>query len=582
MWRQSETDLDEGGELTKWCQKSPGNKAIPARWGATAGILALAVNPKWKFRITPLARSTRWLLADERNSKWIKSAFLLTAVIYLIFIGVAELGPINYYGNDVLLQLDGGWRIFNGQIPYRDFYLGLGPLEYSITAAGMLLTHGGPRALALGNVAFGIAVGIWGWLLLRRRMAVIPALAAVAWLILTATSPSPLGSEYLSSAMIYNRHGWALLAIVLVECTFSSQRSRFLGGVSSGIALILMAFLKLSFFGVAFLLVLPTLPLKREEMRRCWGILTGIAVTVAAFSFYLRFAVSAFLVDMGLTIQARSGKLSYVAAIAEIPRSPVLVTVAIFSVIVALLVTGGKLCQRNGVTLILLGFIVVATAPLLRRCNFGEKGYQLTALWVITLLGSLVAAYPRAREKAVILTVIALGLGSIAADFFQNAENMVTLVQYQVPSVQSKGVTMAGQGMEHLRFYGSSGGELSGDNGRLYVADVNDGVALLTGWSSPKETVLTLGFHNPFPYLLRRKPAWGGGTWFLWGDNFPETHLLEASLMFGDAALIMVPHYPSSHQGSDEKIEQAYHAYLSQHFSFVASSQSWSLYRRKE
>jgi len=64
-------------------------------------------------------------------------------------------------------------------------------------------------------------------------------------------------------------------------------------------------------------------------------------------------------------------------------------------------------------------------------------------------------------------------------------------------------------------------------------------------------------------------------------DNFSEAHPRQASLMFGDAALIMVPHYPSSHQESDEKIEQAYHSYLLQHFSFVASSQSWSLYRRK-
>jgi len=141
---------------------------------------------------------------------------------------------------------------------------------------------------------------------------------------------------------------------------------------------------------------------------------------------------------------------------------------------------------------------------------------------------------------------------------------------------------MAGQGLEHLRFYDDKDNSSTGDNGRSYVADVNEGTALLTRWSSPEETVLTLGFHNPFPYLLRRKPARGGSTWFLWGDNLPQTNLLEANVVFGDAALIMVPHYASSHQVSDKLIEQAYHAYLFQHFSFVASSPSWSLYRRKK
>jgi hypothetical protein len=527
--------------------------------------------------------SIRWLLAGEQDSKWLKLAFFLTVAIYLIFVGVTELGPINRYGNDVLIQLDGGWRIFNGQVPYRDFYLGMGPLDYSIVAAGMLLTHGGPGALAISSAAFGIAVGLWGWLLSRSRMAVIPALAAVAWLILTASSPAPLGnSSSLSSAMIYNRHGWALLAIVLIECAFSSRRCRFWGGVSSGIALILLAFLKLSFFGVAFLLLLATLPLRREELRRGWGILTGIAVTVAIFSLYLHFAVFAFLADMGLTIQARSGRLSYGLVISEIARSPILITLAIFSVVVAQLVTGGRLRQRNGVTLILLGFIVTATAPFLRQCNAGETGYQLTAFWVIVLLGCLIAAYPRAQEKTAILAVLALGLGSVAAEFFQDAESVLYLAYYQLPSVQSKGVAMAGQGMNRLRFYDSRYGQSNGDNGRSYVAVVNDGTALLTRWSSPQETVLALGFHNPFPYLLRRKPAKGGSTWMHLDDNFSEAHPRQASLMFGDAALIMVPHYPSSHQESDEKIEQAYHSYLLQHFSFVASSQSWSLYRRKQ
>jgi hypothetical protein len=109
---------------------------------------------------------------------------------------------------------------------------------------------------------------------------------------------------------------------------------------------------------------------------------------------------------------------------------------------------------------------------------------------------------------------------------------------------------------------------------------VNDGLALLARSSTPNETVLTLGFHNPFSYILRRKPAEGGSIFLLLGNSIAKTHLLEASRVFGNADLIMVPHYPSSHQRSDADIEEAYHAYLSQHFTFVASSQWWSLYRR--
>ena len=51
--------------------------------------------------------------------------------------------------------------------------------------------------------------------------------------------------------MISNRLGYALLAVLLVECAFGEQRNRFWGGVSSGAIVVLLLFLKLNFFGAA-------------------------------------------------------------------------------------------------------------------------------------------------------------------------------------------------------------------------------------------------------------------------------------------------------------------------------------------
>jgi hypothetical protein len=134
----------------------------------------------------------KWLLVGERETRWLRWVFVLAAALYFIFIGLAETGPVNEFGHDVIVLLDGGWRVLSGQIPYRDFYLALGPLEFMITAFGMLLTRGSTQGIAVGNAIFGITVGLWGWLLSRRRMPVVPALIVAAWLILTATSPTPL------------------------------------------------------------------------------------------------------------------------------------------------------------------------------------------------------------------------------------------------------------------------------------------------------------------------------------------------------------------------------------------------------
>ena len=101
--------------------------------------------------------------------------------------------------------------------------------------------------------------------------------------------------------MIYNRLGYALLAIVLVECAFLHERRKFWGGVSGGAIVVLLLFLKLNFLRAAVLLLLATAPLRREELGRWWGILAGAGAEFAMFCLYLRFALKAFSADMWLS-----------------------------------------------------------------------------------------------------------------------------------------------------------------------------------------------------------------------------------------------------------------------------------------
>src|SRR5580658_1810551 len=120
-------------------------------------------------------RLVNWLDIGDKRSRWLQWAFAVVAALYIVFVAIAQTGPITRYGHDVFLFLDGGWRILNGQMPYRDFNLPLGPLEYLIITGGMLLTNASPQGIAIGNAAVGLTVGIWGWFLSRRRMPVIPA-----------------------------------------------------------------------------------------------------------------------------------------------------------------------------------------------------------------------------------------------------------------------------------------------------------------------------------------------------------------------------------------------------------------------
>ena len=176
----------------------------------------------------------------------------------------------------------------------------------------MFLAKGDARGIAIGIAAFGFAIGLWGWILSRRRLPALFGLLVTAWLVLTSTSPTPLGFDprFLSCAMIYNRQGYALLGLILVECAFAEEKNRFWGGVSSGTALALLIFLKLNFFGVGVLMLLITVPLTRVGLLRIWGVLAGAASTFLAFLLYPRFSIGAFVSDMSFNIRARGSSLS--------------------------------------------------------------------------------------------------------------------------------------------------------------------------------------------------------------------------------------------------------------------------------
>jgi hypothetical protein len=136
--------------------------------------------------------------------------------------------------------------------------------------------------------------------------------------------------------------------------------------------------------------------------------------------------------------------------------------------------------------------------------------------------------------------------------------------------------------MQRLKFYDLPGDPsiASYDNGHYLVDNVEDGIALLEKNSAQNESVFGIGYRNPFSYVLRRKPAFGGSTLLQIDYNFSEKRPLDADQVFGDADLIMLPNYPSGIEPSNAAIVAIYRPYLQEHFVFVASSQWWSLYRR--
>ena len=115
-----------------------------------------------------------------------------------------------------------------GQIPHRDFASAWGPLFFLIQAAGLTISGMRPAGLGYATALFGAAVALWTYLAARTRMAAALACALGIYAVLLITAPFPLGFNPLafSYAMAYNRYGYALLGIILVECGLQAFRRR--------------------------------------------------------------------------------------------------------------------------------------------------------------------------------------------------------------------------------------------------------------------------------------------------------------------------------------------------------------------
>ena len=250
--------------------------------------------------------------------------------------------------------------------------------------------------------------------------------------------------------MIYNRHGYAILGLILIECAFSYERSRFWGGVSSGAAVILLAFLKLNFFFAGLLLIFATLAVRPVESRRLRGLLAGAGFMLIVFLAILRSAIIPFLLDMRYAIQSRIGGVGIGATLRLGLASIEILTALSLTLIAIMLIRRDRDWRAFAGRLVLLCLAMVAGSLVLRRTDYGESGYCLAVLWVIVLIVELTRAYPAAKEKIAISAAVLLGLGGVFIQFGHEAATFQTLLHYQLPSRQGSRHRSAGNAADGL------------------------------------------------------------------------------------------------------------------------------------
>jgi hypothetical protein len=471
------------------------------------------------------------------------------------------------YTQDAFSMLDGAWRVLNGQRPHLDFYTGLGPVTYLMTAAGVVIAAGNAVGLAYGQALFGCVAGLWAYLLCQRRMRNVATVLVCIVIVLMAIVPNTIGSspQGVTPATTYNRCGYALVALLMIEAMASRQagrkRDEFLGGISTGVVLGILLFLKISFFLGAGLLIVALAPLRKQTKERWYGIGAAFGLTVLAFACYLRFDLAAMYNDLRTVAHTKHVMLGgYLARDIVINAFPLLLFAHLISR------TEASRWNRNAVRIAALGVCLAGFFLLLTSWQF--YSLPLNSIMAILLLDRAVPESTQVKPAPGLRFSLLL-LGSFFALIYIGSE--ATGLNYALWQKLN--------GTPHTNFTAPA---LAGFNSTVehdYVEYVNEGCDLLKLQRRPDDTVLSLNFTNPFSFALGMKPPAEGTTWLQYGNDFDD-HGPPAERIFGDASLVMLPKIFSDGTLPDT-LPRIYGPFLKQHYALAAESPNWWLYRRK-
>ena len=515
-------------------------------------------------------------------------------LILAVCAGTAFIGAVHtrIYGHDIFILLDSGWRVENGQRPAVDYSPGTGELLPLLMAAGLKLAHNSVRGIGYASALLGAVVGLWNYAIARNRMSWISASLISLLLTLIAVAPYPLGllPNMFSHAMIYNRYGYALLGMVVVESFQRTQRDgdkRLWGSVSTGIISAALLFLKPSYGLVALVFAAYSVLLDRRNWWRPAGILLGFAAGILAMIAWLRFDFEAVFNTFRLLAAAKSSSLSlWEIRWAIVKGLPDFAALALLVVFVGVIRSSKESIARS-FSFLAVAILVMLGGALLLATNAQAGGYPLNAVLAILLVEQgLAAAKNSGIATAGFLSadtvVLLVGLLCFVPDLLANAGGLGSaILESRRNPPPSEVARFQSANLSSLLLFDVPFGTDADyrSNGRVYVTYVNDGMDLIRRVSKSAETVFTLDIFNPFPYALLRAPAPGGADCMAFNHQFNDEHKPTPDRLFGSADIVMVPKHPSAADVDTQALFRNYLPDIQARFRLCAETDWWQLYK---
>ncbi len=558
------------------------------------GGAASAASPPGVSGILP------WLQALW-SGEWARRCGPLAAVGLVLFIGAvtASIGAIHarLYGHDIFFLLDNGWRALHGERVHVDYSSAWGPVTFLLVAAGLAVSGGSVATISYVNAFVASVAGLWAAWLAAGRSRTMTAVAFSGFVALLVAPPFALGDPPMgtSHGMVYNRYGYALLTIIMLECFLppaedrQTRRRGWIEPILTGCALGLLLFLKASYFLVALPLLGALSLFRTPSGRRALLGAGGFLGTVFLFLAYLRFDVGAMWNDLFAAAAARSGSLGLRHRTVDLLTGGIVRAVLLGAMTFWYhrssrpAAAGEPLWRRWRYPL--TAVLVVVADTLLIMTNAQLLSYPLTAAFAMVLLLSI-KPVPRSSASAsssearlfLVLTAVLLAVPMVLVQVLGLGYAFLeSRVHPDPPGI----LRFESPRLHPLVLYDVPPNDIDRySNGREYVSSLNDGIRLLAARTRLDEKIATLDMFNPFSYALGREPIRGGIAAAVYRYTLDDRHHPSPSRFFADAAVVMVPKYPASPPIFYDGYRKIYEPGLAKEFRFEAESSRWRLYRR--
>ena len=484
-----------------------------------------------------------------------------------VFIG---LPPVVMFGHDIFFFLDNCYRVLQGQIPHRDFQSAWGPLTYLIDAVGLKLSGLRPEGLGYSTAIFGALIASWTFLLARRRVSPVAACVAGIYTLLLITAPFSLGYGpfNFSHAMIYNRYGFALLGIILLDCSADAADEG--GGWSSGVAVGLLVFLKVTYAVVAAPLIVVVCGARLLRKRRLAALCGGALLAALVMLVYLRFDLTGMLRDLIMAASGRSRSWRpreiFLLGFGQLAESAPLIILAVVAGMSRL-----RWCGIAILTLTIGGFLL--------STNHQPSTLPLNGFVAILMADAFFRRDSRAPEG---LLVAFLAFACIAPLCLQNGLSIFAAAREKLRPSYGGLVRLDSPRGASMIFPTSPFETETG--GPAYVRAVNDGLALLRRHTGPRDGVLTVDMMNPFNYLLDRPSPTGGLAAGAYNYVISDAAHPSGERWAGNARYVLVRKYdPGLKDYGIENyhidgIRRIYQPTLDQRFRLLEETSHWILY----